>query len=61
VIWCLIIKPHGFIIRDHDVDMMSAGKEKIMRAIDAFQAEAVACWLGVNREMEIGIGYNVLV
>jgi hypothetical protein len=39
----------GFIIRDHDGDMVSfAEKDKIMRVIDAFQAKAVACRHGVN-------------
>jgi ribonuclease HI len=51
----------GFIIRDHDGDMVSfAKKDKIMRVIDAFQAKAVACRHGVNWAMEIGIGHIVL-
>ncbi|CAO1943396.1 unnamed protein product [Urochloa humidicola] len=47
----------GFVIRDHEGDVVRAGLGKIRRCLDAFHAETIACWNGVNTAMELGIGH----
>ena len=41
----------GFIIRDEDDDMISAGRGRLSHILDPFQAEVVACLKGYKRRL----------
>ena len=50
----------GFIIRDHDADVISTGRGRLGYALSAFQAELVACLQGVQAAMSLGIGKLIM-
>ena len=44
----------GFLIRDHDGDVVLAGRGEIDYTLSVFQAEQVACLHGVQEAMNLG-------
>lgn len=49
----------GFVIRDSDGDVVSAGIGKVEHLL-AFQAELISCLQGVQEAVRLGIGNLVL-
>ena len=45
----------GFIIRDEDGDMISAGRGRLSHILDPFQAEVVACLQALQAAIDLGI------
>lgn len=45
----------GFIIRDEDGDMISAGRGRLSHILDPFQAEVVACLQGLQAAIDLAI------
>lgn len=50
----------GFIIRDSDGDIVSAGRGRVDALLSALQAEAIACLHGVQKATDLGIGRAIL-
>jgi hypothetical protein len=45
----------GCIIRDEEGDLISAGRGKLLHALDSFQAEVVACLQGLQAAIDLGV------
>jgi len=50
----------GFLIRDSDGDVVSAGWGRVNHLLNAFQAEVIACMHGVQTAINLGIGRLIL-
>jgi ribonuclease HI len=50
----------GFLIRDHDGDVVTMGRGKINNALSAFHIELIACLQGVQVVSDMGIGKVIL-
>ena len=50
----------GFLIRDHDGDVVLAGRGKLDYMLSVFQAELVACLHGVQAALNLGVGRLIL-
>jgi hypothetical protein len=50
----------GFVIRDSDGDVVSAGRGKVEHLLGAFQAELISCLQGVQEAVRLGICNLVL-
>jgi ribonuclease HI len=50
----------GFLIRDHDGDVVLTGRGKINNALSAFHSELIACLQGVQVASDLGIGKLIL-
>jgi ribonuclease HI len=50
----------GFLIRDHDGDVVMTGQGKINNALSAFHIELIACLQGVQVVSNLGIGKLIL-
>ncbi|TVU49312.1 hypothetical protein EJB05_00620, partial [Eragrostis curvula] len=50
----------GYIIRDQDGDVVSAGRGKMMHLLDAFHAKLIACLQGVQAAITLVIGNIIL-
>jgi len=50
----------GFLIRDHDGDVIMSRRGRINHALSAFQAKLVACLQGIQVATNLGIGRLIL-
>ncbi|XP_066341757.1 uncharacterized protein [Miscanthus floridulus] len=50
----------GFVIRESDGDVVSAGRGKVEHLLGAFQAKLISCLQGVQEATRLGIGNLVL-
>jgi len=50
----------GFIIRDHDGDVVLTGRGRLNHVLSAFQVELIACMQGVQAALNLGIGRLLL-
>lgn len=50
----------GYVIRDADGDVVSAGRGRLDHVIDSFQAEVIACLQGLQAAVELGIGRAIV-
>lgn len=50
----------GFLIRDHDEDVVMLGRGRINNVLSAFHDELIACLQGVQVASNIGIGKLIL-
>jgi ribonuclease HI len=50
----------GFLIRDHDGEVVMSGRRRISYALSAFHAELIACMQGVQVASNLGIGNLIL-
>ncbi|KAF8695375.1 hypothetical protein HU200_037607 [Digitaria exilis] len=50
----------GYVIRDEEGDVVSAGRGRLNHVLDSFQAEVIACLQGVQAATELGIGKAVV-
>ncbi|XP_066373674.1 uncharacterized protein [Miscanthus floridulus] len=50
----------GFLIRDHDGEVVMSGRGRISYALSAFHAELIACLQGVHVASNLGIGNLIL-
>ncbi|WVZ54654.1 hypothetical protein U9M48_005419 [Paspalum notatum var. saurae] len=50
----------GFVLRDTDGEVVSAGAGRLTQALDPFHVEVMACLIGVTEEAEKGVGKVVI-
>jgi len=50
----------GYVIRDNEGDVIQAGEEKILHALDAWYTELYACINGVKAAQSMGIHNFIL-
>jgi len=50
----------GFLIRDHDGDVVLTGRGKLNHALSAFQTELISCLQSVQAAANLGVGKLIL-
>ncbi|KAF8769088.1 hypothetical protein HU200_006942 [Digitaria exilis] len=50
----------GYVIRDADGDVVSAGRGRLNHVLDSFQAEVIACLQGIQGAAELGAGCAIV-
>lgn len=45
----------GYVIRDEEGDLISAGRGKLLHVLDSFQAEVIVCLQGLQAAIDMGV------